>query len=244
MRCLFFFLGCLLFPTFGFAQSGEFEIIQVDPAASTFTVEANKQLHTYRVRPGVEVTINGVSASFAKLEVGMKVKVTSADPGVATKLVANGLQTAKPAPKGRAPAGAAREPVAPAGAPAKQADAEIVANSVDGFSLGELKKGTKLSIQYKSGIWKSWGRIATESPDSEKTPPGDTCRVAISLPAHNGKPGKALAVVPGETGKRPFIFEVPLDFPDLVLRINDKEGEFDGNPGKVEYTVSIFPPAK
>jgi len=243
MRYLILFLGCLLFPILGHAQSGEFEIIQVDPAASTFTVEANKQLHTYRVRPGVEVTINGVNSTFAKLEVGMKVKVTSADPGVATKLVANGLQTAKSAKGGGNALPAAGGPIAPVGEPARQAAAEIIASSVDGFSLGELKKGTKLSIQYKSGMWKAWGNIATESPDSEKTPPGETCRVVIALPAHNGKPGKTLMVVPGETAKRPFIYEVPLDFPELVLRINDN-GEFKGNPGKAEYTVGIFPPAK
>ncbi len=237
MRPILLLLAAVLLPWSARAQSGDYEIIQVDAAANSFTVEANKQLHTFRVRPGVDVTINGVKADFKQLEIGMKVKVTSADPGVATKLIANGLQTQKPATPGHAPLAAGARA-------AREAIASIEAKSAEGFSLGELRKGTKLSIQYKSGMWKSWGHIATESPDSEKTPAGDVCRVVISLPARNGKPGKALATVPGETAKRPFIYEVPLDFPDLVLRINDKEGTFDGNPGKVEYTVSVFPPGK
>jgi hypothetical protein len=209
----------------------------VDAAGNSFTAEANKQLRTFRVRPEIEVTINGVKATFAQLEVGMKVKVTSAEPGVATKLVANGLQTKKAAPAGQ-------PPIAPGAQPAREVDAEIKAHSADGFSLGELPKGTKVTLQYKKGVWKSWGNIATESPDSEKTERGDACRLVISLPSRNGKAGKTLTIVPPDTAKRPFVYEVPVDFPDLVLRINDTEGSFEKNPGKVEYNVKIFPAKK
>jgi hypothetical protein len=235
---LVFVLWCVLWPALVHAQSGEYEVIQVDPAGSSFTAEANKQLRTFRVRPGIEVTINGVKATFAQLEVGMKVNVTSAEPGLATKLVANGLQTKKAASAGQAVV------LAPGAQPERELDAEIKANSAAGFSLGVLPKGTKVMLQYQKGVWKSWGNIATENPDSEKSERGDASRLVISLPSRNGKAGKTLTVVPFETAKRPFVYEVPVDFPDLVLRINDTEGSFEKNPGKVEYHVKVFPAKK
>jgi hypothetical protein len=242
-RSLFFAAGCLLLPVAVQAQSGDYEIAEIDAAASTFTGKMHGQLRTMRVRPAVEVTINGLKATFAELEPGMKVKVTSAEPGVATRLVASGLRTQKP---GTSPqSGAATAPaIGAASQPARQVKANIPANSADAFPIGDVRKGTKISLQYKSGQWKSWGRISTSNPDDENTEGGEACRVVVSLPAQGGKGGEVLAIVPPDTRKRPFVFEAQADYPGLVLRINDKDHSFSGNPGSVEYTVKILPPSR
>jgi hypothetical protein len=237
MRFLILILAITLSPILALAQSGDYEVIQVDVHGGTFTGEANKLLRTFRVRPGVEVTINGVKGTFAGLEVGMKVQVTSAEPGVATRLVANGLQTQKPLASGK-------PLISPGLPPAREESAVIPANSADGFLMENLRKGTKISLQYKKGAWKSWGNLGTENPDDKKSERGDVCRLTIALPSRGDKPGKVLAVIPPETGKRPFVYVVPLDFPALVLRINDPDGSFAKNPGKVEYDIKIFPPTK
>ena len=236
MRHLLAILTCVFCPVLAVhGQSGNYEIIQVDPAASTFTAEMNKQLRTFRVRPAVEVTINGVKATFAELEVGMKVQVTSAEPGVATRLAATGIQTKKGA--GAAPTGV------PVGAePLRDTVATIPADSADAFLLNDVRKGSKIWLQYAGGKWKSWGNIGTENPDDQKSERGDASRLAIALPSRNAKGGKVLAVVPPETAKRPFVYDVPVDFPVLVLRINDPDSSFEKNPGTVRYAVKVFPP--
>ena len=226
----------LLIPTLGFAQSGDYEIAEVNAAGSSFTGKRNGQLSTMRVRPTVEVTINGLKGTFSELEPGMKVKVTSAEPGIATKLAATGLRT-------RQPAGASA-PIGGAGQPARQVKAVIPANSPDAFPIGDVRKGTKISLQYVGGKWKSWGHISSGNPDDEKTEGGEVCRVVISLPSKDGKGGDVLAIVPADTKKRAFVFDAQADYAGLVLRINDKEGSFSGNPGSVEYTVRIIPPAR
>ena len=183
------------------------------------------------------MSVNGLKSTFGALEVGMKVNVTAAEPGVATRIAASGLQT-------RA-GGASPGVLLPAGSqPAEEKSVKLSAKSADAFLLENLRKGTKVSLQYEKGSWKSWGNIATESPDSVKTEKGDACRLAVALPSKNGKPGKVLVLVPPETAKRPFIYEVPADFPVLVLRINDPDGSFEKNPGGVEYKVKMFPPGK
>ena len=243
MRSLLLVLLSILVPTLGLAQSGDYEIAEINAAANTFTGKLNGQLRTMRVRPAVEVSINGLKATFAELEPGMKVKVTSAEPGMATRLAATGLRTRQPS----APTLAAAATPAPLGAgsqPARQVKATIPANSADAFPIGDVRKGTKISLQYKGGQWKSWGHISSSNPDDEKNEGGEACRVVISLPAKDGKGGEVLAIVPPDTRKRPFVFDATADYPGLVLRINDKDSSFSGNPGSVEYSVKILPPGR
>src|SRR5260221_9296125 len=113
--------------------------------------------------------------------------------------------------------------------------ATIPANSPDGFLITDIRKGSKIFLQYSEGKWKSWGRFATENPDSETTERGDACRVVIALPSKDGKAGEVLAIVPPNTRQRPFMFEAESDYPRLVLRINDKNNSFSENPGSVQY---------
>ena len=56
-------------------------------------------------------------------------------------------------------------------------------------------------------------------------------------------PGDILAIVPGNTAKKPFVFEADKDYPGVVLRIHDYNG-FGGNPGSAEYNLKVLPPAR
>jgi len=134
--------------------------------------------------------------------------------------------------------------VPPGATPTGQFKATIPANSPDAFPLGEVRKGTRISLQYVGGKWKSFGHVASSNPDDEKTQGGDSCRVAIALPSKAGKGGDVLAVVPPDTKKRPFVFEAQSEYPGLVLRINGSDKSFPHNPGRVEYSVEILPPAR
>ena len=228
---------CMLACTqFAGAQSGEYELNELDPKGGTFTATLNGQVKTFRVRPSVETTINGLKATFAELEPGMKLKVTSAEPGTATRIVASGLRT-RSAPPGAKPAmGMGAQPV-------RQVKAEVPANSANGFPVGDVRKGTRISIQYVGGKWKDHGRIAQWNPDGEDQKIGNSNRLCIAMPAADGKPGETLAIVPAGSSKRPFVFEADKDYPGLVLRINDDD-DFEGNPGKTEWNVKIVPPPR
>lgn len=119
--------------------------------------------------------------------------------------------------------------------------ATIAANSPEAFTITDVRKGTKITLQYLKGVWKSWGRVATAQPDDPKAEGGDVCRLAIALPVRDGKVGEVLAMVPPNTRKEAFIFEAQQDYPVLVLRINSKDVSYSGNPGSVDYKLSIQP---
>ncbi len=138
----------------------------------------------------------------------------------------------------------ARVPFGTTPTPTRRFKATIPANSPDAFALGEVRKGTKISLKYVAGTWKSWGHLATGNPDDEKTEGADLCRMVIALPSQNGKGGEVLAMVPADTKKRRFVFEANSDYPGLVLRINGKDNAYSHNPGRVEYSVEIVPPAR
>jgi hypothetical protein len=236
----------------------EYEVVQLDPQAGTFTVKSHGQMRAFRALVGVEVTINGLKATFAEIEPGMMVKITSAEPGVASRLTATGLRARTPAESHPAtPAPAAARPPAPTAPAAPAATAArpvpgsapqasrkiqvtILANSPDGYPLGDIRKGTKISLQYVEGKWKAEGRIAQFSPDAETDPKlTDRDKLAIAVPSGTGK-GQVLALVSTGTKKRPYVFEATEDYPGLVLRIN---GGPSHNPGKVTYDVVVLPPA-
>ena len=119
--------------------------------------------------------------------------------------------------------------------------ATIPANSPNGYSLGVVRKGTKITFQYVSGLWKSWGHIATVNPDEDNPAGGQICRLAISLPVTKESAiGDVIATIPAGTHYTPFVFEAPEDYPALFLRINSPT--FNG-PGQVVYTLKIEAPA-
>ena len=82
----------------------------------------------------------------------------------------------------------------------------------------------------------------TVRADDPKTEGGDLNRMVIALPSQDGQAGAVLAIVPAETKAHPFVYEVPKDYPLLVLRINDKDNTYPDNPGSVEYALGIQAP--
>ncbi len=78
-------------------------------------------------------------------------------------------------PRAVAPFGASNSPTSSArarGEPSSIADTidEIIAISAksnEGYVLGPVRKGQRVTLSYVSGKWKGWGRYATESPDAK-----------------------------------------------------------------------------
>jgi hypothetical protein len=52
---------------------------------------------------------------------------------------------------------------------------------------------------------------------------------------------QVLALVPEGTKSKPFSFQLPRDVEQLVLRINDNDGQWRGNPGRVQYKLAVRP---
>ena len=89
---LSFLLGCVAFAQ---AQSMSGDITAVNVTAATVTVSAaGGTPRVYRTRPSVEVLVNGAKGKLADLAEGMTIKVTSAEPGVATRIEAAGSTAA------------------------------------------------------------------------------------------------------------------------------------------------------
>jgi hypothetical protein len=117
---------------------------------------------------------------------------------------------------------------------------KVPANSPDGYPLGELRKGDVLTLQYLEGLWKAHGVVASDNPDlvREERNHQDESRMAVASASKGGRPGAVIALVPPLTAKTPFVFKVPEDRNDLVLRIN-KNSERKENPGQVTYQLKI-----
>ena len=117
---------------------------------------------------------------------------------------------------------------------------KITAKKQTGYEVGPIRQGEKLILQYRSGRWKGWGRLATESPDAVKTQKKDRCRVAIGAVDEKGTYNR-LAVVPANTATKPYEWTAQESHQKLILRINDSDGRFDNNPDKgVEYQLQIY----
>jgi serine/threonine protein kinase len=114
----------------------------------------------------------------------------------------------------------------------------ITAASPRGFELGPLPAGTTLVVKYLRGRWKAWGNQGTQSPDSEEQEREKECRLVVC----NGE--KPLQVVPAETANSPFAWTATEDCNDVLLRINDSDGDFGSNPaGDVVYRITSLSPA-
>lgn len=113
-------------------------------------------------------------------------------------------------------------------------------NSPNGYDLGAVAKGELLTLRYLSGKWKSYGRIATESPDSLEQERGDKTMESMLVVAEPAgpeeMPGSIIAVVQPRTETAPFQYISDKDYPRLVLRVlaNSRRKE---NPGEVAYLL-------
>lgn len=118
--------------------------------------------------------------------------------------------------------------------------AKVRPNSPNGYDLGAVGSGGRLTLQYVTGRWKSYGTYATANPDSLELERGDKTTenmCVIAEPADSeGIPGSIIAVVPPKTETTPFQFTADKDYPKLVLRIlaNSHRKE---NLGEVIYML-------
>lgn len=101
---LYLFTG-LLSVAEAWAQSASGELAGIDAKAGTITVAAKTGFQIYRVNPATEITLNGQKATFDRLVKGMAVKVSSAQPEVASRIAATGLAPAPAAAGGKAAPG-------------------------------------------------------------------------------------------------------------------------------------------
>lgn len=230
MRLTILFVCVIALSSAAMAQSGEFEISEIDTKSKIITGKMKGEFRAMRLRLGAPITINGVKATFAELEPGMKANILSSDPGIVSSITAIGVRTKQP------PLGQAQQ--------VRHFVATVPANSPDAFLIGDVRKGSTISIRYRSGKWKSFGRFASYSPDEENPENWDACRLSVALPSKNGKAGQSLALLPTNTRSRPFVFVAPTDYPALVLRINDSDKDYASNPGSVEYSVTVTPPGR
>ena len=92
----------LLTANSAFAQSIVGEITAIDPVKKTFSVSASaEEPKSYRLRMAPEIFLNGAKSKLDDFAVGMAIKVTSGETGVASKIEVTGT----PFPAGTAPVG-------------------------------------------------------------------------------------------------------------------------------------------
>lgn len=107
----------------------------------------------------------------------------------------------------------------------------------DGYHFGPIKKGDSISIQYQSGLWRSWGRSGRKGvcPDNTQGRGGDRAKLAIFH--KNNFQNKLLQIVPENTFNEPFIYTAQSDDLDLHLGICDR----GNNPrGAAQYIVKLI----
>ena len=142
----------------------ESEISSVDAKAGTIVLSTKAGFQTYRLRPDTEILLNGVRGKISDLTAGMAAKITSSEPGVATRVVANG------APGGAAPAAdAAGKPAAEAGEEALKKLEERLIGTSWSFekhkSYVRVDKGGALYVGWAKssfGKWKVTGENTVE----------------------------------------------------------------------------------
>ncbi|MBA2115039.1 hypothetical protein [Bremerella alba] len=116
---------------------------------------------------------------------------------------------------------------------------KITAKDPIGYEVGPMNKGDILKLRYVSGKWKTWGGLATASPDDKTPAGGDKCRMGICAVHDNGDLQK-LTLVPGETVSNPFSWTADRTFEKIILQVNDDDGDFASNPERdVTYAIAI-----
>ncbi len=86
--CLLFFLTLDLLRCSVFGAQFQAVIQKID--GSSITISRKGALTTYRIRPDTTVILNGQNVKLSELKAGMSVNVSSNDPQVATRIIANG----------------------------------------------------------------------------------------------------------------------------------------------------------
>lgn len=116
----------------------------------------------------------------------------------------------------------------------------IAAMATRKSSLGALKAGTEIVIQYVSG---TWGRVTPNgdttmrNPDAAVTP----ARFRLRLSTDPANPDATLAVVPIGTAQSPYSFKLDNDCENLYLCMN-QDGNPDKREGEVHYRVKVTAP--
>jgi hypothetical protein len=118
----------------------------------------------------------------------------------------------------------------------------IPANSAKGYAIGPVAAGTKITLQYVSGKWKGWGGKADICPDKTGGRGGTICLLTVVAFDSKGENPQMLTLVPQGTKTAPFSYEVKQDVPLLVLRMKGKDNRWGGNPGRVQYNLTVSPP--
>ncbi len=76
----------------GGAQAGtdSGRILRIDPKTGTLTLTKGRPYVTYRFRISMEVSLNGQPAKISQLVPGLQVTIESNEPGIASRITANG----------------------------------------------------------------------------------------------------------------------------------------------------------
>ncbi|MEW4453859.1 hypothetical protein AB1L30_14390 [Bremerella sp. JC817] len=115
----------------------------------------------------------------------------------------------------------------------------VTAKQEIGYDVGPMREGDTLKLRYVSGKWKSWGNLASESPDADAPAGGDKVRMAICS-ISGGNQVQTLTLVPGGTADTPFTWQADKDYEKIILQINDPDKTFADNPERgVTYAIAI-----
>jgi len=118
-------------------------------------------------------------------------------------------------------------------------EVKITAKDPVGYEVGPMNQGDVLKLRYVSGKWKTWGGLATESPDAESPAGGDKCRLGIGSVNSSGDVQK-LTLVPGGTESSPYSWTADQSYDKVILQVNDDDGDFASNPERdVTYAIAI-----
>ncbi len=119
-----------------------------------------------------------------------------------------------------------------------QPDKDLVKiTAKQGYHIGPVKTGDVISIQYKGGSWRSWGKSGRSgvNPDNTKGRGGDRAKLAIFH--KNNFQMKLIQIVPEQTSKDPYLFNIEHDGLDLYLDICDRGPHARGT---TDYIVKLI----
>jgi hypothetical protein len=112
----------------------------------------------------------------------------------------------------------------------------------DAYVIGRLPMRAVIYVQYVEGKWKASGKIASDSPDDPRAQYKELSRLAIVNKPASGR-SKVIALVPPNTKDEPYFYVADHELENVMLRINDNDGDFTKNPdGGVKYRVYVQRP--
>jgi hypothetical protein len=125
---------------------------------------------------------------------------------------------------------------------AKGEPVPITAKRENAHVIGRLAPRSVIYLQYVQGKRNASGVIASGVPDNPKAQYGDNSRLAIFNAPPGGK-ARLVALMPPNTKDEPFFHVVDHELENVVLRINDPDGDFLKNPdGGVIYRLYVQRP--